>query len=163
MKKKFAIGVTLFGVYFILDSCFQLYIKLFSPDYYSWYSLIFQSLPEKVIFLRYVLSIIFRIIELVFGLGIFCRKDVFRRLAIFMSWFTIAVVYWKHPFNALTRHAQIVVDNIYPATAPQLSYAPETKLIAWVSLMFIYALDIGIAALTIYYFTRPRIKEEFKK
>lgn len=155
MKKKFAIGVTLFGVYFVLDSCFQLYIKLFSPDYYSWYSLIFQSLPEKAIFLRYVLSIIFRVIEFVFGLGIFCRKDVFRRLAIFMSWFTIVVVYWKHPFNALTRHAQIVVDNIHPAAS--------TKFISWVSLVFIYALDIGIAAFTIYYFTRPHIKEEFKR
>jgi len=163
MKKKFSIGVTLFGLYFIADSSFQLVIKLFSPSYYSWYSSIFQPLPEKVIYLRYIFSIIFRIIELACGLGIFYRKEAFRRLAIFISWFTIAVVYWKHPFNALVRHEQIVVDNIYPVAGSRLSSLAYTEFITWVSLGILYAIDIGIAALAIYYFTRPRIKEEFKR
>ena len=163
MKKKFAIGVTLFGVYFIIDAFSELYSKLFSPGYYSWYSLIFQPLPEKVIYLRYILSIIFRMIELAVGLGIILRKDTFRKLAVFMSWFIIAIVYWKHPFSALTKHVKIVVDNIYSGAGYQLSAPLNIESISWVSLGFIYAIDIGIASLAIYYFTRPHIKEEFKK
>jgi small-conductance mechanosensitive channel len=163
MKKKFAIGVTLFGLYFIADSFFQLYMKFFSPNYYLWYSSIFQPLPEKIIFLRYVFSIIFRVIELAFGLGILCRKDLFRKLAIFMSWFAIAVIYWKHPVGAFTKHANAVINHIYPATNCQLSSPVNKEFVYWVSLGVVYAIDIGIAALAIYYFTRPRIKEEFKK
>lgn len=163
MRKKFALGVTLFGLYFIIDSCFQLYIKLLSPGYYDWYSSVFQPLPVKIIYLRYILSIIFRMIEFAFGLGIIYRKEASRRAAVFMSWFTIAIVYWKHPVNAFSRHAQNTVDNIYPATSCQLTPSAYAKIIPWISLAAVYAIDIGISALAIYYFTRPRVKEEFKR
>jgi len=163
MKKKFAIGVTIFGLYFIIDSCFQLYIKLFSPNYYSWYSSIFGALPENLIFIRYILSTIFRIFELILGIGTLFRKELFRKLVLFMSWFTVIIVYWRHPFNALAKHVQIVVNNIYPVTSYQLNSPAYIKLISWVSLGLLYAIDIGFAVLAMYYFTRPRIKEEFKK
>jgi hypothetical protein len=164
MKKKFALGITLFGLYFIADASCQLYIKLLTPNYYSWYSAIFQALPAKMILLRYLLSIAFRIFELVLGVGLLRRKPIFRKLAIFMSWFTIAIVYWKHPFDALVKHTQIVGRHLYPITGScHLTPLAYTKMIAWISLWCIYAIDIGISALVIYYFTRPRIKEEFKK
>ncbi|MBU4331957.1 hypothetical protein KKD20_02425 [Patescibacteria group bacterium] len=164
MKKKFALGITLFGLYFIVDSLFQLYVKLLTPNYYSWYSTIFQALPGKIILLRYPLSIIFRIFELALAIGILRREEIFRKFAVLFSWFTISIFYWKHPFDAMSKHTQIVVKNIHPiAGSCQLTSPAYTNMIAWVSLWCVYAIDIGISALAIYYFTRPYIKEQFKR
>ena len=164
MKKKFALGITLFGLYFIIDSLSQLYVKLLTPNYYSWYSAIFQALPDKIILLRYPLSIAYRIVELALGIGILRREEVFRKFTIFFSWFTISIFYWKHPFDAMDKHAQIVVKNMSSiAGSCQLTSPEYTNMIAWVSLWCVYAIDIVISAWVIYYFTRPRIKEQFKR
>jgi len=164
MKKKFALGITLFGLYFIVDSLFQLYFKLLTPNYYSWYSTIFQPATEKTIFLRYLFSILNRIFELALGIGIFRRQEIFRKFALIFSWFTISIIYWRHPFDALINHSQIVVKNMYPVSGScQLTSPAYTNMITWASLWFIYAIDIAISALAIYYFTRPHIKEQFKR
>jgi len=165
MKKKFALGITLFGLYFIVDSLFQIYIKLLTPNYYSWYSAIFQAFPDKIILLRYPLSIAFRIFELALGIGILRREEIFRKFTLFFAWFTISIIYWKHPFDAMYKHTQIVVKNMYPIVAGpcQLTSPAYTNMIAWASLWCVYAIDIAISALAIYYFTRPYIKEEFKR
>jgi len=164
MKKKIAIGIMLFGLYFIADSLIQFYVKMFKPGYYSWYSSIFWPLPEHIIFIRYLLSIIFRIFKLISGIGILLRKEIFRKLTLLMSWFTIIIVYWKHPFNAVLRHADTVTKTIYQANGfNALTFPPPTRLIAGISLGCLYAFDIGVSVLAIYYFTRPYIREQFKQ
>ena len=164
MKKKFALGITLFGLYFFVDSFFQLYAKLLTPNYYSWYSTIFQPAPEKTIFLRYLFSILYRIFELALGIGIFRRQEIFRKFALFFSWFTISIIYWKHPFDALINHSQIIGKNIQPIVGScQVTSPAYINMIARISLWCVYTMDIGISALVIYYFTRPYIKEQFKR
>lgn len=164
MKKKYPIGIILFSIYFVVDSLIQLYAKLIISNYYSWYSFILQPSPEHIIFQRYLLSIVFRIFKLIVGIGILLRREIFRKLALFMSWFIIIIVYWKHPFEALLKHTQIVINTVYRTTGIYgLTLAPFTRLIAWISLVCVYALDIGVSVLTIYYFTRPYIREQFKR
>lgn len=162
LKNKQAIGVVLFGLYFFADAFFQLYVKLLKPGYYAWYSMVFEPSPERIIFLRYLFSIIFRILELTAGVGLILRREISRKLILLVSWFAIAIVYWKHPFNAVFHHAQVVVHNIGPlAQSSSLSLDAQAKLIAWISLGCLYLIDIGVSVATIYYFTRPYVKERF--
>lgn len=155
-----------FGLYFFLDALFQISVKLLKPDYYAWYSAIFQGMPERMIFLRYSVSVFFRIFELVVGAGLIFRKEIFRKAVLLMSCFSVLIVYWKHPFAAVLNHAQMVIINLSESAAASagagLDFSVPPKLIAWVALIFLYIFDIGIAALTVYYFTRPYIKEKFK-
>ena len=164
MEKKFPIGIMLFSIYFIVDSLIQLYVKLIMPNYYFWYSWLFQPLPEHIIFLRYLLSIIFRIFELILGIGLLSRSETFRKLALFIGWFTIIIVYWKHPFDVLVKHMHIVIKTICQVSGfNESTLLPFVRLMAWISFGCLYALDIGVSVLTIYYFTRPYIREQFKQ
>lgn len=162
MKKKFFIGILLISSFYIADALSQLFSKLLMPYYYAWYKELFQPAPEYIVLPRYILSILYRIFELFLGVGILSRKEVFRKLALWMGYVTIAIVYWRHPFEALVKNARPHALHAYHACGHfGLTLAWLTQLIAWSTLVFCYALDIGVSVLVIYYFTRPRVKAWF--
>lgn len=163
MKDKFPIGITLFGLYFIIASLYVLYCKLMTSGYYSWYSSIFYPLPEQVIFLRYICSILYRVVGLISGIGILLHKENFRKVVLFLSWLTISTVYWKHPFYAVEKHFSMVINTLRGSARPyDLGQSPIIKF-TWIVLIGLYAFDIGVSAATIYYFSRPNIKKQFRK
>jgi hypothetical protein len=163
IAKKLPAGLLLFSLYFIVFALFQIGIKLLRPGYYDWYSWFYQAMPGHLIFLRYVFSISFRVAQLIVGIGILFRKEIFRKLVLCWSWIAVAAVYWKHPFDPIYRTCEPVVRDMCRTPGFHgLDVPLITKIAAWGSLVCVYAFDIGFSALMIYYFTRPGIKDQFK-
>jgi len=103
----------------------------------------------------------YRVFELVSGTGILLRKESIRKFTLFFSWFTIGIVYWKHPFLAVERFSKTTIDGLYFKS--DLHVLTQISLVnfTWIVLMGLYAIDLGVAIAAIYYFTRPYIKECF--
>ena len=122
------------------------------------YAVKFRPLAEEIILARYVFSIIFRVAIFVIGIGILFRKEIFRKSIIGFSLFTIATVYWKHPVSVFKR---VLMWNIQQG-AVSADMLPRIDILAWESAVFCYTVDIVIASVLIYLFTRPHISEQFK-
>ncbi len=160
MKEKTPLGIILLGLCFTLSSFYQMYIKVL-PGYYAWYTSLFHPTPDQQVLLRYMLSIIYRILELRAALGILWRREYGRRLILCLSWFTIGIVYWKHPFKALEQHSSAVINALQSAGVQGMSSMP-LQAFTWLVLIGVYTFDISASLVTIYYFTRPSIKQYFK-
>ena len=154
-------GITVFGVIIVVTSLLQLN-TLVRWAYYQW---LFNLLPEDVLRLRYFISITLRVLGLASGIGILLHKDLFRKIAIGISVFTVATIYWKHPLYMVSKHARVVIGWLSRSNccSAGLSQPPLIKIIEWSSLISLCAVDIGFALWLVYYFTRPRIKAYFKK
>lgn len=126
-------------------------------DFSAYYAR-FSPSPQKLIFARYLLSIALRVVFLVSAIGILFRKDIFRKIIIFASFFTIATVYWKHPVIIYKR---ILMWKIVQGTIPA-SMIPKIDMLAWISALICYLIDIIVAFVLIYLFTRSKIKTQFK-
>lgn len=160
-QSKYPLGITVFGVIIVVTSLLQLN-SLTSWLYYQW---LFNALPEDMLRVRYFISIALRTLGFVSGIGILLHKDLFRKIAIGISVFTVATIYWKHPLYGVSKHARVVIDWISRSNCcyAGLSQPPLIKIIEWSSLISLCAVDVGFALWLIYYFTRPRIKAYFKK
>ncbi|MFA5276512.1 MAG: hypothetical protein WC417_06450 [Candidatus Omnitrophota bacterium] len=114
-------------------------------------------LPERLILARYIFSIALRIFLFITGIGVLFRKEIFRKCIIFASFFTIITVYWKHPVIVYKRILMLRIEQgVVPA-----SMIPKIDMLAWKSALICYTVDIIIALVLIYLFTRPKIKERF--
>ncbi len=151
MEKR-PLGVTIFGILLIWISLQR--IPWLSFNVYRYY---FQSLPEKIILIRYFISVSMGILKLASGIGVLSLKDVFRKAALFISFISILTVYWKHPFFVFLkiRREAIAKSGI---SMPE----NEINLIAWTAVIIVSLLTIGFSIALIYYFTRPKIKKLFK-
>ena len=68
---------------------------------YEWYWNIFQYLPPQMILYRYIISFSARILQVIFALGVICRKEFFRKATFFLMTGTMFILYWKHPWEAV--------------------------------------------------------------
>jgi hypothetical protein len=115
-------------------------------------------LPARLILARYVFSISLRIFLFITGIGVLFRREIFRKCIIFASFFTIVTVYWKHPVIIFKR---VLIWRIEQGVVP-VSMIPKINMLAWKSALICYIIDIIIALVLIYLFTRPKIKEQFE-
>ena len=148
LKEKRPPGVIILGALLMLGSIYSLW-GILDFDYYRF---MFQQLPEPFIWIRYVASIIFRLVSLTAAVGVLLLKDIFRKLAIGLGLWTLATLYWKHPFY--------VFNNIYQGQ--QEIFLNKNPIFPWIALGFYYAIDIIFSISFIYYFTRPKVKAYFK-
>ena len=124
---------------------------------FSSYYIKFRPSPEKIIFIRYIFSIAVRVVLLVSSVGILLRKDIFRKIILFISFFTIATIYWKHPVICFKR---VLMWKIAQGILP-VDVLPKIDMVAWISAIICAIVDIGFALCAIYYFTRPKVKKQF--
>ena len=122
------------------------------------YAIKFSPLPGKLVFGRYLLSLVIRIFLFISGIGILFRKDIFRKSIIFISLFTICTIYWKHPFLCFKNSLMFNINH--GVLSPSLM--PKIDMIAWICVVICYMIDISIAIFLIYLFTRPKIRGQFK-
>jgi len=122
------------------------------------YAFKFRPLPENLIFFRYLFSIALRIFLFVTGIGVLFRKEIFRKCVIFAGFFTVITVYWKHPVSVFK---SVLLWRIEQGVVPA-SMMPKIDELAWKSALICYLIDIIIAFVLIYLFTRPKIKEQFR-
>ena len=151
MKKR-PLGVTIFGAILIWISLQR--IPWLSFNVYHYY---FQPLPEKIILIRYFISVSMGILELASGIGVLFLKDIFRKTALFISFLYILTVYWKHPFFVFLKIRR-------EAIAKSGISMPENEInsIAWGAVTIVSLLTIGFSIVLIFYFTRSKIKKLFK-
>ena len=161
VQGKGPLGITIFGSILIITSLLQL-STLSHLEYYQW---LFSVLPEGTLRLRYFISVALRVLGFASGIGILLRKDLFRKIAIGLSVFTTATIYWKHPMYGISKLARVVVEMLsrFNYRYTDLNQPFLIEVIEWGSLIALYAIDLGFAIWLIYYFTRPKIVAHFKR
>jgi len=125
------------------------YYKTTLPDNYS----------DFFVIARLSFSWFQRFLGLAGAVGILFLKDIFRKLMLIISYFTIAVVFWKHPYSAFLSASEFALKE-YPH---YFSSANVTApLIAKVSVILFIALEILFCSVVIFYLTRPKVKAQFR-
>ena len=148
-------GVITFGVLLILGSIYKLWGFL----NFEYYQLMFQSLPEEMILVRYCLSILLRLAGLIIGCGLLVLHNRSRQFFLLLCCLTLCLLYFKHPFFVFENISRNIEQEFLNAPAGQALTYP---LYPWISLCFNYAVDIIFAGAALIYFTRPHVKKQFQ-
>ena len=151
VKRKISRGVIICGILVIE------YSFLSRPGSFSSYYDRFRPAPENLIFIRYLFSIGLRLALFISGIGILFLKNIFRKIAIFVSLFTIATVYWKHPAIIFKRILWGKIRQGMLSTA----LIPKINMLTWICVAISSIIDITVCLCLIYYLTRPEVKEQF--
>jgi len=125
------------------------------------YANIYSYLPAWLITVRYSFSWLQRIIGIFTGFGILAKKEIARKIAIAIGCFTILTVYWKHPYPAVKLHTQYLEEQfgyILAQTGTGVTF-PSMALFAVIALCIC---DIIFWGISIYFLTRPAVKNQFK-
>lgn len=152
--RKRSIGITIFSILLLVASIH----KLIGFKDYEYYKLMFQHLDAKYIFIRYIVSILWRLLAIGVAIGILLMKDFFRKLGLLMQATSIAILSWKHPVQVFVNISQYLEQIV--AQNPRLTFLihPQLPLIAAVGFAII---DFIFAFAFLYFFTRPTVKAQF--
>ena len=143
---------------------------------YKHYQYLFEQYSSASISLRFFISWMVRIAGLIFGVGLLCKKEIFRKLALGLAAGTMAVAYWKHPYEAFTRHIQYLDEHMSsnfvgavfsPKMGAELMsiFSPDNFSepdFVHLCVYTIVAWEIFCAAVVIFVLTRPKIKALFR-
>lgn len=153
-------GIIVLGLFIVFSSIVHMH-KLVVD--HAWYQDTYSYLPPWLRELRYVFSWAQRVAGFTAAAGLLWRKNVCRLLIIFIGWFTIFFVFWKHPYRAFLDHAryldkQPVIRSLFDHLgAPDFTVAS----VVWPALAVYYLLEIIFWGSVIYYLTRPGVKAYF--
>lgn len=148
-------GVLFFSILIILVSIFDL---IWIIDFRR-YHLLFYNLPKTIVFIRYIFSILLRLILIISAIGVLFYKDIFRRIIIFISLFNIFTIYFKHPVSCFDN---ILRNLVRLDTSCQYSNF-EFNIIKFSAILINYLFDIFFSLSLIYYFNRQNVKNFFVK
>lgn len=157
MRKR-SLGVIVLGILSILGAAIQLLSGKFGD-----YKVFFQPLPEKIILAHYFLIKILLVLGIISGIGILLLKNTFRKIAVFLSFCTIFNYLVEGPFF-IFRNVPKYIDSL------SLNIASQTKSVSlsfissllWNYTIIAWIIDFSFAILIIYFFTRPKVKEQFR-
>ena len=152
LGKKRLLGITIGAILIITMSFYEL-IRLIDWDYYQF---TFQGMSQQVIVARYIYSILWRIALLAAGVGLLYLNNKARMAVIFLAWFQILTIFWKHPLSVF-KHLALYTQHETMPQAAQLVH----PWIPWIGFLFFAAFDLTTAFLVIYYFNRPSTKQNF--
>ena len=151
-------GVVFFGVLLIVSSLSHMQ-KLVTDRqlYFTYYS----YLPVWLIPIRYSFSWFQRIAGILAGAGILARKEIARKLAFVIGGFTVATVYWKHPYPAVKLHAEYLDKQFGYLFATKQTGMTFASLAPF-SVAALILCDIVFWGVFFYFFTRPSVRNQFK-
>src|SRR3989338_7709932 len=158
--RKLPRGVIVLGLFIVFSSIVHMH-KLIVDR--AWYQDIYGYLPPWLVESRYVFSWVQRAAGFMAAAGLLWGKNVCRLLIIFIGWFTIFFVFWKHPYRAFQNHAhyldkQPVIHSLFDHLGvPDFTVAS----VVWPALVVYYFLEIIFWGWVIYYLTRPGVKAYF--
>lgn len=157
MLNRRSLGINIFGIAIIVGGSLWFLLPYARFPYYQ---SVFNYLPGSVILARYALSLSRRCLEIVLGLGLLRRKNIFRKIS--LGFFTIMLLAtcWVHPYRLV---AMKVESNRKIASI--LSQDPDKRITVQGFINIVYAVIViphmGFAAIFLYYFTRPKVREQF--
>ena len=151
-------GVLVLALLFILGALIQLTSGKFDD-----YKIFFQPLPEKIIIVCYFFIKILLVLGIVSGIGMLFMKNIFRKIAVFLSWYTIFSYLVEGPFF-IFRNVPKYINDL------SLNISAQTKSVSlsfisgllWNFIIVGWIVDFSFAILIIYFFTRPKVKEQFR-
>jgi len=155
MTKARPIGIVIVAILLIITSLIQLIIELSRAKLYIAQ---LYPLPLNLIFLRYFITVLLRVVGLSCGIGILLFSNLFRKLLILLSFSTIFTIYWKHPFFIFEKMYWQVHAMYLRAQIPEPA---DLWVKTWIAWLIVSLIDIIFASAIIFYFTRPKIKELF--
>jgi len=135
MKKRLK-GTIILGILLILGSLYQL--RGLSFQSYGW---LFSPLPETIIKFRFYISVAMLFTGIIAGVGLFFLKDIFRKIAVFIGFFIL--------YNYFIEGPLFIYKNLK-------GYINATVISH-------IAVEVCFSIILIYYFTRPKVKEAFKR
>ncbi len=156
-KKTKLIGLICIGILWIVGSLGQMRV-LTSFEWYQ-YCLSNQNLPAWLISFRYLISWTQRILGITVGVGLIAHRRWAATMAIFLSIFDIAAVYWRYPYQAF-KNQSIVWDQRYGGMMAKFGYL-DIHFSSYVmhAVILTYIVDILFFSFVLYYLTRPYVKE----
>lgn len=158
MATKRSTGITVFSVLLIVGA---LYSLMGMSNVEGW-NFLFQPLPEIFIQIRYFITVFVIALALISGVGILFLKDYFRKIIIFTTFFTF--------FSYLIEGPLIIYRNLPGFVEQQAALlaieAPDISLkgvsaVLWFFVIFSYVIDFCFAICLVYFFTRPKVKQQF--
>ncbi len=158
MAAKRSNGVTVFSILLIVGTFYNL---MGMSNVENW-NFLFQPLPEIIIQIHYFISVFIMALALISGVGILFLKDYFRKIIIFTTFFTF--------FSYLIEGPLLIYRNLPGFIEQQVALvaieAPDISLngasaVLWFFVILSYVIDFGFAICLVYFFTRPKVKEQF--
>jgi len=141
-------------------SIFQIFILATAG--YDHYEFLHQEYSKDIIQIRYLVSWGIKIVGIILGIGILKLNDFSRILALLNSLFIISTVNLKHSFAAYSLHTKYLDETMLKINGGiplDFTFSSLTNI----SLGFQRLIDVIFGLLLIYYFTRPKVREQFKK
>jgi hypothetical protein len=150
MKPKRPVGVIIFGLILIVSS---LDLLRHMPAY-AFYAQVNHEWAEPFLKIRFIGSYIFRLIGLACGAGVLCLSNTFRKILIGFSWYCITTLPLRHTYSAQLFFSQ----PLYQQHGSMFSLQTFT----WIAVIIRWIIDGVFSGLVIYYFTRPKVIDNFK-
>lgn len=159
-ERKRPLGLTVFAWLLMIGSVCNMSVYIFE---YEWYRGLFNDMPEWLINVRYCCSWALRIVSIGAAIGLLYGKEICRKIVLSIVIFTIATLYWRHPYQAYLNHC-VILDREFGGifTSQNLSQFSFVKLCT-ASLVAEYALDIIFCGSLFFYLTCPAVKQYFQK
>jgi uncharacterized membrane protein YphA (DoxX/SURF4 family) len=149
--------VRILGLMYLVSSLIQMQVLIMKKQ---WYFEIYGHMPLWLATVRYGFSWFQRIAGIMAALGLLTFNKIGRWIAIGISIFTMATIYWKHPYSAFLAHAQ-GLDRQYNYLSLNNNFGVSFESLALAAMLVQYALDIGFCLSVLYILSRPRIKSVF--
>jgi hypothetical protein len=123
--------------------------ELIELRHLDWYSAMFSGTPDWAVLLRYSASVARRVLLVIAAAGVIFRFELCRKVLIFIAWFNVLTIYWRHPYSAFVNIAH------YFGESPTHSVILKRMLSA-------YYMDFMIALIILMLLNNSKVKLMFK-
>jgi hypothetical protein len=149
--------VVVFVFLLLFSSLMQIHKLIVDRD---WYVDTYSYMPPWLTVTRYAFSWFQRLVGILIAVGLLAHKELARKAAILLGWFTILTLYWKHPYPGFKLHAQYLDRNLGYLLPRGIGVSFES--VVWLSIIGHCLVDIAFCSLMIYCMTRPAVKALFR-
>jgi len=151
-KRKISAGIVIFSILLFLGSLYS--IKGLSLDVYK---LFYQPLSDKLIVIRYYVSVVMIGLGIVSAIGLFFLKNIFRKMALIVGFYILYSYFIEWPLF-ISKNLVKYIDNVLLATGNQ-----KVLFSFWTTLISSSLAEFCFAISLIFYFRRSVIKQKFLK
>jgi len=149
-------SLIVFSILIFIGSALGIYQYL-TAGYWYGYNFMSPS-PEWFEIVRYYFSWGIRLFGIAVATGILFKKEIFRKLGLWLAGFSIVTIYFKHYpeyFFKYTNYLTEQYQRVYRGIEIDFSVFAKDALVT------LYVFELVFWALFIFYFTRSSIKNKF--
>ncbi len=158
MDKNRSVGITVFSIFIVISSLLFFLLAF----HISNYKYLYKPLPEIIIQIRYFVGQTMAAVGFISGIGLFARKDFFRKAVLANSFYTLYRYIIEGPFfifkNTILHTQQLLSISESPTAYLNHEGIRQGALVT----IFVWIIDFSFAICVIYFFTRLKVKEQFK-